>query len=138
MVRLVMSLYEGAMTRVRVDSALSEEFEVNVGMHRGSVLSPFLFAVVVDAVTEFARQGVLCELLYADDLFLMSEAIEGLLNKFRKRNGTFESKGLKFNLGKTKVMVSGDFTEHGFSKAKGESCGVCNLRVMANSVLCVQ
>ena len=30
--RLVMSLYEGAKTRVGVDSELSEEFEVKVGM----------------------------------------------------------------------------------------------------------
>ena len=36
-----MSLYEGAKTRVRVDSELSEEFEVKVGIHHGSVLSPF-------------------------------------------------------------------------------------------------
>ena len=33
---------------------LSEEFEAKVGMHQGSVLSPF-FAGVVDVVTEFAR-----------------------------------------------------------------------------------
>ena len=46
-----MNLYEGAKTRVRVDSELSEEFEVIVGMHQGSVLSPFLFSVVVDVVT---------------------------------------------------------------------------------------
>ena len=32
LVRSVMSLYEGAKTRVRVDSELSEEFEVKVGM----------------------------------------------------------------------------------------------------------
>ena len=50
-----MSLYEGAKTRVIVDSELSEEFEVNVGMHQGSVLSPFLCTMVVDVVTEFAR-----------------------------------------------------------------------------------
>ena len=70
-----MSLYEGAKTRVRVDSELSEEIEVKVGMHQGSVLSPFLFAVVVDVVTEFAREGALSELLYADDLVLMSEVM---------------------------------------------------------------
>ena len=43
LVRSVMSLYEGAKTKVRVDSELSEEIEVKVGMHQGSVLSPFLF-----------------------------------------------------------------------------------------------
>ena len=70
-VRLVMSLYEGAKMRVRVDSALSDELEVKVGMHQGSVLSPVLFAMVVDVVTEFVTEGVLSELLYADDLDLM-------------------------------------------------------------------
>ena len=38
LVRSVMSLYEGAKTRVRVDSELSEEFEVKVEMLQGSVL----------------------------------------------------------------------------------------------------
>ena len=31
------------------------EFEVNVGMHQGSVLSSFVFAVVVDVITGFSR-----------------------------------------------------------------------------------
>ena len=56
MVRAVMSLYEGAKTRVRVGSAYSEEFEVKVGVHQGSVLSPLLFAIVVDVITENARR----------------------------------------------------------------------------------
>ena len=92
LVRSVMSLYEEAKTRVRVDSELSEEFEVKIGMHQGSVLSPFLFAVVVDAVTEFAREGALSELLYADDLVLMSETILGLRNKFLKWKDAFEAR----------------------------------------------
>ena len=71
LVRSVMSLYEGAKTRVIVDFELSDEFEVKVGMHQGYVLSPFLFALVVDVVIEIARQGALSELLYADDLVLM-------------------------------------------------------------------
>ena len=48
-------------------------------MYQRSVLSPFLLAVVVDVVTELARDGALSELLYVDDLVLMSEAIEGLI-----------------------------------------------------------
>ena len=77
-----MSLYEGAKMTVRVHYDLSEELEVKVGMHYGSVLSPFLLAAVVDVVTEFAKGGALGKLLSADDLVLMSETIEGLRNKF--------------------------------------------------------
>ena len=58
LVRSVISLCEGEKTKVRMDSELSEEFEVKAGMHQGSVLSPFLFALVVD-VTELAREDVL-------------------------------------------------------------------------------
>ena len=81
-VREVMSLYDGAKTRVRVGSAYSEEFEVKVGVHQGSVLSPLLFAIVVDVITENARRGVVNELLYADDLAIMSEDMEDLKERF--------------------------------------------------------
>ena len=48
MVRAVMSLYEGAKTRVRVGLELSKEFEVKVGVHQGSLFLPLLFAIGVD------------------------------------------------------------------------------------------
>ena len=63
--------------------------------------------VVVDVVTEFARDGALSELPYADDLVLMSETIEGLGNKFLEWKEAFENKCLKVILWKSKVMVSG-------------------------------
>jgi hypothetical protein len=64
LVKAVMSLYNGARTQVRVGSELSEQFGVKVGVHQGSVLSPLVFAVVVDVVTEDARNGLLSEMLY--------------------------------------------------------------------------
>ena len=39
MVKAVMSLYNGAKTKVKVGSGLSDEFSGNVGVHYGSVLS---------------------------------------------------------------------------------------------------
>ena len=36
---------------------------------------------MVVVVTELAREGVLCELLYADDLVMMSETMDGLVNR---------------------------------------------------------
>ena len=117
-----MSLYEGAKTRVRVDSELSEEFEAKAVILQRSVLSPFLFAVVVDVVIELDRDGVLCDLLYADDLALMSETIGGLRNKFFEWMEAFESKDLKINFGKMKVIVSSSIMKDGMSNCKVDPC----------------
>ena len=69
----------------------SEEFDVTVGMQQGYVLTSFLFAVAVDVVSDLVREGVLSELVYADDVVLMSETMEGLRDKFRKWKEAFES-----------------------------------------------
>ena len=46
-------------------------------MHQSPVLSPIHLEISVDVVTVLAREGVLSELLYADDLVLMSDTIDG-------------------------------------------------------------
>ena len=135
-VKAVMSLYEGATTRVRVGSAVSDKFSVKVGVHQGSVLSPLLFAIVMDVVTEDARNGTLHEILYADDLVLMGESMEDLQSKFSLWKATLESKGMKVNINKTKLMVSG--TEGETSRSKIDPCGMCGKRVMANAILCIK
>ena len=93
---------------------------------------------MICVVTQLAREGVLCELLYADVLVMMSETIDGLRNKFIKWMA-FVSNGLKVNLGKTNVMASAGITNDGLSKIKVDSCGVCCcLSVKVNSFVCVQ
>ena len=61
---------------------------------------------MVDVVTELTREVALSELLYTDDLVLMSVTIEELRNKILKWKEAFENKGLKANFGKTKAVVS--------------------------------
>ena len=86
------------------------------GMHQGSMLSPFLYAFVVDVITELSKFGVLSELLYVDDLVLMNVTVERLMNKFRKWRETFESKGLKVSDWISKLMVSGCITKDGLCR----------------------
>ena len=57
LVRAVMILYKGAKTEVKVGTHLSEEFEVNIGVHQGSVLSPLLFVSVVIVVVAKEIKG---------------------------------------------------------------------------------
>ena len=78
LIRTFMALYTEACTVVRTDVGLSESFEVNVGLHQGSVLSPLLFAAVMDVVSSEDRSGLLSELLYADDLVIMAPPMERL------------------------------------------------------------
>ena len=88
LVRSVMSLYEGEKTRLFVDSEL-KSFMLTWLCTKDLCCHLFLFAGVVDVFTELAREGVLSELMYADDLVLMSETIEGLRNNFLKWKQAF-------------------------------------------------
>ena len=72
-----------------------------------SVLSPLLFAIVVDVVTENAREGLIKEVLYAEGFVLMRETMEGQKERFLKCRSALESKGLKVSLETTKMMVCG-------------------------------
>ena len=134
MVKAVMSMYEGVTTKIKVGTGFSNEFPVKVGVHQGSVLSPLLFAIVMDVVTEDAREGLMHEILYADDLVITSDSMEDLREKFGKWKDSLESKGMKINIGKTKLMVSG--MEGELTRSKIDPCGICGRRVMANSMQC--
>ncbi|KAK3569915.1 hypothetical protein QTP86_007356 [Hemibagrus guttatus] len=51
-VRVVQNMYERSRTVVRCAVGQTEEFKVEVGLHQGSTLSPFLFAMVIDQLSE--------------------------------------------------------------------------------------
>ena len=51
-VRLVQDMYKESKTVVRCVIGTTEIFKVKVGLHQGSALSPLLFAVIMDRLTE--------------------------------------------------------------------------------------
>ena len=110
-----------------------EEFDVGVGVRQESVLSPFLFSIVLDVLSEDGRKGALYELFYAGDLVLMAETMKEVEAQFIRWKAAFEGKGLKVNLGKTKVMESSGEV---VVLAKIDPCGVCGKRAKVNCVRC--
>ena len=47
---------------------MTEEFKVGAGLHQGSALSPFLFAMVMDRLTDEVRQESPWTMMFADDV----------------------------------------------------------------------
>ena len=106
-VPLVQGMYFNARSHVCVGEGYSEEFEVKVGVHQGSVLSPLLFIIVLEALSCEFRCGVPREVLYADDLVIIAELIEECVRRLLTWKGAMEEKGLRINAGKTKIMICG-------------------------------
>ena len=103
-----MKLYEGATTAVRIKSIRSQEFTANVGVHQHSALSPLLFTVIMDEVIKNAREGVIKEFLYTDNLVLFGDSWEDLSRQYGKWKSALDSKGLSVNTNKTKPFCSGE------------------------------
>ena len=83
--------------------------------------------MVIDEVTKPATKFWMKQILYADNLVLMGETMEELRENFDEWREAFESKGIRVNLGKTKLIVSG-MEEEAFD-SKIDPCGVCGIRV---------
>ncbi|MCP3657197.1 MAG: hypothetical protein GY766_20280 [Herbaspirillum sp.] len=135
LVRAVQAMYRGATSKVRVNNEYSEEFSVQVGVHQGSVLSPLLFIIVLQAITEEFKTGCPWELLYADDLVLIAETHKELERKFQLWKQNLESRGLKVNLAKSKVLVSRKEDRTTLPSGKWP-CSICRMGVGRNSIRC--
>ena len=134
-VRLVQGMYTNARSRVHVGEEYSEEFEEKVGVHQGSVLSPLLCIIVLEALSREFCSGVPWEDLYADDLVIIDESLEECVRRFLTWKEAREKKGLRVNAGKTKIMICG--TGLDFLQSSGKfPCAVCRTGVGSNSIFC--
>ena len=82
----------------------SSSFSVKVGVHQGSALSPLLFIMLMDVLTEDVRDGSLMKLLYADDLVLCGESLNDIMGKYKRWKNAVEGKGLRVSVDKAKGM----------------------------------
>ena len=58
-VDVIKAMYAGATISIKLSSGESREFEVKVEVHQGSVLSPLLFIIVMQALSEIQRRTAL-------------------------------------------------------------------------------
>ena len=73
-----MVMYSHGRSAVSINGTAGDAFGVKVGVHQGSVLSPLLFIIVMEALSRDFRVGLPWELLYADDMALIAESLVDL------------------------------------------------------------
>ena len=115
---LLRNLYAGQEATVRTGHGTTDWFQIGKGVHQGCILSPCLFNLYAEYIMrntglEEAQAGIkiagrnINNLRYADDTTLMAESEEELKSLLMKVKVESEKVGLKLNIQKTKIMVSG-------------------------------
>ena len=61
-IKMIQDMYDGCTTSVRTLLGSKERFEVKVGLHQGSALSPLLFITVMD-VTRSRQRTTPCNVI---------------------------------------------------------------------------
>ena len=103
-VRIVQDMYDGSTTAVRCAVGVTEGFDVKVGLHQGSALSPCLFAMVMDRMKDDIREEVPWTMMFADDIVICSESKEQVEGKLESWIYALERRGMKVNRRKTEYM----------------------------------
>ena len=118
---LLRNLYAGQEATVRTRHGTIDWFQIGKGIHQGCMLSPCLFNLYAECITQNARLdeaqvGIkiawrnINNLRYADDTTLIAESEEELKSLLMKMKEESEKTGLKLNIQKTKIMASGPIT----------------------------
>ncbi|KAK3531388.1 hypothetical protein QTP70_018188, partial [Hemibagrus guttatus] len=119
-VRVVQDMYERSRTVVRCAVGQTEEFKVEVGLHQGLALSPFLFAMVMDQLSEEVRQESPWTMMFADDIVICSESREQVEENLERWRCALERRGMKVSRSKTEYMCVNEREGSGTVRLQGE------------------
>ena len=100
---------------------MMDGFQIRKGVYQGCILSPCLFNLYAECIIQNARLDEaqaeikiagrnINNLRYADDTTFMAQSEEEIKSLLMKENEESEKFGLKLNIQKAKIMVSGPIT----------------------------
>ena len=76
-------MYNNVVTSVQTNDGNTDYFPIKIGLHQGSALNPYLFALVMDEVTRNIQGDIPWYMLFADDVVLVDESQAGVNRKLR-------------------------------------------------------
>ena len=106
-ITLIKDMYNNVVTSVRTSDVDTDDFPIKIGLHQGSALSPYLFALVMDEVTRGIQGDIPWCMLFADDVVLVDDSRTGVNRKLELWRQTLESKGFRLSRTKTEYMMCG-------------------------------
>ncbi|XP_063587724.1 uncharacterized protein LOC134764976 [Penaeus indicus] len=104
-VKIIQESDRNATTKVRSTVGTTHSFQVKVGLHQGSALSPFLFNTAFDVLTEAVRENPPWCVLYADDV-LVATSKRALQTKLERWRQALENRGMKISRSKTEYITT--------------------------------
>ena len=94
-VRVVQDMYEGSAIAVSCVIGVKDGFKVEVGLHQCSALNHFLFAMVMNRLTDKIRQESSQTMMFADDIVICSESREQVEESLERWRYTLERRGME-------------------------------------------
>ena len=108
-INIIRDMYAGCKTSVMTSAGKTKGIETEVGLHQGSALSPLLFVIIIDVITEEIEEGTPWEMLFADDLVLCDRDREMRELRLERWRECMENNGLKVSRAKTEhLQTTGD------------------------------
>lgn len=107
-VNIIADMYKGARSMVRTVVGETKPIAVTEGVHQGSVLSPFLFCLVLDTLTEEAQQAAVWTFVYADDVAICTQSRKELEEALLAWKHQLQTGGLVLSIAKTQFMSYND------------------------------
>ena len=95
---------QGSKTVVRCAIGTTESFKVKVGLHQGSALSLFLFAMIIDRQMNKVRRELLWTMLSADDIVICKETRKKVEWRLECWRYALERTGMKISMSKIKYL----------------------------------
>ena len=122
-VRIVQDMYEDSVTAVRCAVGITDRFKVKVGLHQGSTLSPFLFAMVMDRLTDEIRLESPWTMMFADDIMICRESREQVEASLERWRYALERRGMIVSRSKTEYMCVNEREGGGMVRLQGVEVG---------------
>ena len=115
-INIIRDMYAGCKTSIMTSAGRTKEIEIEVGLHQGSALTPLLFVIIIDVITEEIDEGTPWAMLFADDLVLCDPDRQMMEVRLERWRECMEKNGLKVSRAKTEHLQTTETDPVGMKK----------------------